>query len=441
MYIEGGATMKNKGIKIWAIGCVLSMVLMSAFAIAGAPTVQAESQNEKIAYVNETTEILGGGTVVGLRIRDITFGVIFGNENYTNSVIVFTSTTRYFGGAELYDTNGNYLGKRGIPITTICAQRFDYIREFQRTNPDQLFSPIERIKGVNLNTTWHFENLTKEIDETNQSASVVFTLSAYDLAYTEISNAYPVNGTLEHVALTFHLNLNIENKTVNNVPWYKVTVDRADNNKVVSSEFLRYENYSGKVVNGTFKYDHRINGWDFATNRSALAMGTTIIVLNYVHNKVGEWLHEQFGHVSGGADNDTVIDERNASGPSAPRAITRDSLKFQDNWQRIGIFRWVSNVSVDGIEKLMMFQVHAWERLYFAYAQGVFRGIGLKGAFIYPQGNTIYHDPGMSAEQYMFTISDIDAKSVLRVVLIVGMLTAAIAGIAIVTYVILRKKN
>ncbi|MGB9636918.1 MAG: hypothetical protein ACPL1Y_06685 [Thermoplasmata archaeon] len=441
MYVRciGGAKMKNENIKIWATGVVAIMMLTTLFAVAGAPTVSAETRDERISYVNETSELFGGGTVVGFRVRDITFGVLFGNPEHNNSVIVFDATTRYFGGAELYDTNGNYLGKRGIPITTICAQRFDFLSEFQRVYTDQLFSPVERIKSINLNTSWEFENLTKQIDDINQSAKLTFTLSAYNLPYNPV-DGHAVNGTLERISLTFHLVLRLENRTIENVPWYKVTVDRQDNNKIVGSEFLRYENYSGKVVNGSFKYDHLIEGWDFATNRSALALGTTIIVVNYVYNKVAEWLHVEYGGPTGIADNQTLIDERNQSGPQTPRVITRDSLAFRDNWQRIGVFRWVSDVNVDGVEKHMMFQVHAWERLAFSYASGIFRGFGLKGAFLYPQGNMIYHDPGLNAEAAMFTIPDVDAKIVLRAILVAGVLAVSVAGIAVIAYLVIRKR-
>lgn len=428
--------MKNP-IKIWTIAGTL---LLLAFlpTIGSASSTYGESQTENIAYVSETTEMLGGGNVVGLKVRDITFGVLFGDENHSNSVIVFTSTTRYFGGAELYDTNGNYIGKRGIPITTICAQRFDYLSEFQRTLPDQLFSPIERIKGINLNGTWEFGNLTKNIDNGSRTAEINFTLSRYNLSYTPLNGETPT-GVLEKIALRFHLHLTIENKTITNVPWYKVTVDRRDNNKIVDSELLKYENYSGGVVNGSFKYDHLIEGWDFATNRSALAMGTTIVVLNYVHNKVAEWLHIQYGKIGVATENETLANE--SGGPSTPRAITRDAIVFKDNWQRLGVFRWVSNVTVDGVEKHMLFQVHGWERLAFSYANGNFKGFGVKGAFLYPQGNSIYHDPGLSAEAALFTIQDIDAKNVLRIVMVAGMLAVAVAGLAAVAYIIIRKRK
>ncbi|MEM3395994.1 MAG: hypothetical protein QW620_00595 [Thermoplasmata archaeon] len=426
--------MKN-AIKIWAIAGLLTLLAFLP-AIVWAPTAMGESQTDNIAYVSETSEMLGGGTVVGLRVRDITFGVLFGDEHHNNSVIVYTSTTRYFGGAELYDTNGNYLGKRGIPITTICAQRFDYLGEFQRASSDQLFSPIERIKGTNLNGSWEFGNLTKVIDNASRSAEISFTLSRYNLTYTHLNSETPA-GVLEKISLTFHLHLSIENKTITDVPWYKVTVDRRDNNKIVDSEFLRYENYSSGVVNGSFKYDHLIEGWDFATNKSALAMGTTIVVLNYVHNKVAEWLHAEYGRMGANAGNESIANE--STGPTSPRAITRDAIAFKDNWQRIGVFRWVNNVTVDGVEKPMLFQVHAWERLAFQYANGHLRGFGVKGAFLYPQGTTIYHDPGLSTEAAMFTIQDIDAKNVFRIVMIAGVLTVALVGLAAVAYVIIRK--
>lgn len=426
--------------KIWAIAGVLLFLLplLPAFVALGTPSVFGESQTNKIDYVVEESEMLGGGTVVGLRVRDITFGVLFGDELHNNSVIVFTSTTRYFGGAELYDTNGNYIGKRGIPVTTICGQRFDFISEFQRLYPDQLFSPVERIKAVNLNGTWEFGNLTKKIDNVSRTAELTFTLSRTNLTYTQISN-YSAEGVLEKIAFTFHLQLAIETKSVENVPWYKVTVDKSDNNKIISSEFLRYENYRGDVVNGTFKYDHLIDGWDFATNRSALALGTTIVLLNYVHNKVAEWLHTQYGYISGSTGNETVANESN--GPSAPKAITRDAIAFRDNWQRIAFFSWVSNVTVDGIEKNLLFQVHAWEPLAFSYANGNFRGFCVHGAFLYPQGSTIYHEPEMNAEASMFTIQDVDARVVLRVFLIACVLAVAVAGISAVTYIIIRKQK
>lgn len=425
----------KKAMKICAVA---GLVMLLAFlpAIVNAESAIAESQTDNIAYVFERTEMLGGGTVAGVNVRDITFGVLFGDENYSNNVIVFILTTRYFGGAEIYDTNGNYIGKRGIPITTLCAQRFDYLGEFQRTLPDQLFSPIERIKGINLSGTWEFGNLTKVIDNASRTAEISFTLSRYNLSYVSLSGESPA-GMLEKISFRFHLHLRVENKTITNVPWYKVTVDRRDNNKIVDSEFLRYENYSCSVVNGSFKYEHLIEGWDFATNTSALAMGTTIVAVNCVHNKVAEWLHTQYGRMSAETENETVANEE--GGQSTPKAITRDTIIFKDNWQRLGVFSWMSIVTVDGVEKSMLFQVHDWERIIFSYANRNFKGFGVKGAFLYPQGNTIYHDPGLSAELALFTIQDIDAKNMLRIVTVAGMLGVAVAGLAGVAYIIIRK--
>src|SRR5439155_42421 len=90
---------------------------------------------------------------------------------------------------------------------------------------------------------------------------------------------------------------------------------------------------------------------------------------------------------------------------TAPQIYTRDQLVFDDQWTRIGRFAWSSNVTVDGVQERMRFQVQGGTRLTVSRGGAIFQGFAVRAAFLYPAGQSIIHDPMMSAESFMPTIA------------------------------------
>ncbi|TLZ82239.1 MAG: hypothetical protein E6K11_01860 [Methanobacteriota archaeon] len=75
-------------------------------------------------------------------------------------------------------------------------------------------------------------------------------------------------------------------------------------------------------------------------------------------------------------------------------------MYFDDAFSRIGRFTWVTDVTVDGVNEpnAMSFNIQGGGRLTLSHNGAYFLGFWLRAAFVYPAGQTIVHDPAVSAE-------------------------------------------
>src|SRR5438093_1156342 len=91
----------------------------------------------------------------------------------------------------------------------------------------------------------------------------------------------------------------------------------------------------------------------------------------------------------------------NATAPTHPELFTRDRVYFNDTYTRIGRFRWATNVTVDGQPARMTFNIQGGGRIAFGHDGAYFVGFWLRGAFVYPAGQVISHDPEISTEAFV----------------------------------------
>jgi len=185
-------------------------------------------------------------------------------------------------------------------------------------------------------------------------------------------------------------------------------------------------------VNG--KYDQRIEGWDFAFADSKLAMGTTLGFGNAITAPIVDWIQQQFGGAC--LKDGTFAHCESDTGPTTPVKIARDRLQVAEGWVRAGDAYWTSNVTVDGRPETMTFEIYAAERVPINRGDAVFAGFRAYGAFVYPQGQTIVHDPGLEATS---VIPDILDTTNVTPSLLVG-LELAMVAVALVPAVILRQR-
>ncbi len=426
---------------------------LATTAAASSTTPAASAQNLTPTFVGPTpTDRFGGGDWVGVSAGNTHFGVLYGTQANPNRIVIFAEYTRYLGGADVVSASGQQLAVRGIPVDTVLAQSLDRFIEFKTVNVTDgfgLFSDTGTpttdtvnvpVKALNLRTgAWQM------VDESYENVSgtfyLNFTIQATNLTYTWVNPLVPhANGTgddqLNEVAFTFHLTMDTVRKTVS-IPWYQVTVTDSTPREITNVTYLGNRTVSGPAVQMGAKYDHLIQGWDFQNDTNRLALETYLILGNYFPDRTVDFIHLAYAQerAEDGA-NGTILDNETADAPSAPHLYTFGKITFDDAFTRIGTFRWTSNVTVDGVAETMLFQVQGGARIAYSNGENAFFGFMVHGAFVYPAGQTIVHDPAMSAESFTPNLATGFNLTPLGLLLI----QVAVVGVAIIPALYLRSR-
>ena len=394
------------------------------------------------------TDRLGGGSWITVRAGDARVGVVYGTVESPNKVYVFAEYKRLLGGVDIYDAQGNYLATRSLPVYTIFGQSLDAMIEFEDRDGNGLlnFLSVDRnethdllVKATRLNTTWSATEPTVEV--AGDTTWVNFTVSTEDLGYGAVWDSVlrerrpggPGDGAVDRIAFTFHLKVNVR-EFAGEVPWWKVTIEESRHN-VTAVERLENRSFSGRAVAMGAEYDHLIEGWDFAAPRNLLALETRLFVGHFVPDYVGRFLH--LAYHTEATDGGDYRHREDSTAESMPTPLTRDIVYFDDNWDRIGRFVWVSDVVVDGVTTRMAFQVQGGERFREFHSGALFGGFAIRGAFIYPAGGSIFHDPGMDATSFVWSFPGAVNLTPLTVLAI----QVAIAVIAMGAAVLVRARG
>jgi hypothetical protein len=417
--------------------------LVVASALAAGTAAAREDRPRDLAPVVETgaTDHFGGGEWVSVKAGDTRFAVTYGTDETPNTVTIFAVYKRFLGGAEIYDEQDNFLRQRGIPVWTMFAQSFDRFTEFELVEVDG-HRRLMPVKTLDLrNVSWSLAGLQQDV--TDEAAFVNFTLTATDLPYTAVFDgemgtmraATAEDGVLDEFTLTFRLEVRIVVLEDVPVPWYRVTVANGNEDVPTASEFLEYRNHTGPAVVMGAKYDHYILGWDFASDRSELGLVTHMRVGTFIPRPVAQWIHLQFQGEE--ARSDGFHADNRTSEPEEPLLLTKDRIEFVDNWYRVGRATWVSDVVVDGEDRRMAFRVVGVRPVEMNHGLELFRGFGIVGVFVYPQGNEIYHDPGFEAAAFLPAMVDVVNLAPLGVLV----LQALVVGIAVGPALWLRSRR
>ncbi len=434
---------------------ILAMAML-AVPLAFATTASAAPSDLETKAVNLTPKLIGpmptdrfgGGELVGLQAGDAVFGVRYGVEGHPNNVLIFAEYKRFLGAADVVDGEGRYLATRGIPVYTVLGQSLDRFIEFQHVNASEAFdlnslndsmmfpmSTYENIpmKELPLFAAWTLGDVTNET--VGATTYVNFTVSASNLHYHWVRNGTEAgDGVLNSVAFTFHLRVDVVDRS-GQIPWYKVTVTDGTPREIIDVEFLYWKQVSGRADVMGAKYDHSIEGWDFANATDKLALETHFVFGNYFPDRTVDFVHYLYFHDHADDGNTTVAS--NETGPTRPTFYTKDRIYFDDNWTRVGRFEWLSDVTVDGVTKTMAFEVQDAARFsYVSLEHGAFLGFTVRGAFVYPAGQSIFHDPAMSAEMFVPNLTTGFNLTPLGMLLI----QAAVVGVAIIPALYLRSK-
>ncbi len=445
-----------RGIAVTLIALALigvPLAVATTAAASAAPAVSAQSTTPTFIGPTSTTRF-GGGDWVGVSAGGTNFGVLYGTQSNPNDVVIFAEYTRFLGGANIVNAQGSQLAVRGIPVRTVLAQSLDRFIEFKTVNVTEgfgLFSdsglPLtitvnEPVKALNLKTgVWAMTNETYEL--VGSTTYVNFTIEAHDLPYTWNNTNVPgagasAAGVLNLVAFTFHLTVDTVSKTLT-VPWFTVTVTDTTPREITSVTSAGNRTVSGPSVQMGAKYDHLIEGWDFLNMSDKLALETHLLIGNYFPDRTVDFIHQAFGAER--ADNGTTaangtIADNETLGDPVPTIYKWGQITFDDVYTRIGTFRWTTDVTVDGVQEQMLFQVEGGSRIAYSNGENAFFGFEVHGAFIYPAGAVIQHDPSMSAESFAPNLTTGFNLTPLGILLI----QVAVVGVAIIPALYLRSR-
>lgn len=441
--------MKGKSSAVLAIALAAMMLIVPGVVAAQDIT---QERNLQVTVETGTTMRMGGGNWIAVRAGDISYGVIYGSEDNPNEIIFLTDQRRYVGGADVYGENGELIRMQGIPMDLVFAGKLVNIVEFIDRDNDSLLDlrclnnmtvlVDMPVKTASLKLPWTLGNL--EVNEGSDVTTVTFDLTATNVPYTWVWHQYGMmqkqerataaDGAVEKITFTVHITLREEPKTIVMVPWFNVTVK---DNQVVNHSFACYRNYTANVLNGTIKYDQYIEGWDFASEDSKLAVETLLIAGVHANGPVAERVRERAYHMHCEM-NGTPIANDNGSGPASP-VLARDTLRFQNEWEKIGNLSWVNDVSVDGQTKHMMFQVQNGGAFEFTSNGHLYLGFLVRAAVIYPAGNVISHDPQIQSTVSVLTIEDM-TNPFSKIVVFAQFIAVLLGlGLAIVLGIFLRK--
>ena len=400
-----------------ALVAVLAVFAMFLVPLGFAGIANAAGERDLTPVLEQgSTDRLGGGDWISVRAGDARVGVVYGTAAHMNRLYVFAEYKRFLGGAELYDAQGTYLRTTGIPVFTIFGQAFDGMIEFQDRNNDSLLN-LDRLalndttadmpaKATSLARAWTATAPTTE--RVGNTTWVNFTVETRNVPYDVVWRPLPRPGTagdgaLDHLAFTFHLNITVRDVT-GSVPWYRVTVGDSAARQITRVEYLGNRTYSGEAVAMGAKYDHLIEGWDFARPADLLALETRAFVGNFFPQRVAEFVH--LAYHSEARDPSGYRQRPNDTVAPDPHLLTRDVVYFDDEWDRVGRLVWQSDVTVDGVPAMMRFQVQGGEGFAARHSGAAFFGFAIRGAYIYPNGQVILHDPGLDAVADLWSLPE-----------------------------------
>jgi hypothetical protein len=167
---------------------------------------------------------------------------------------------------------------------------------------------------------------------------------------------------------------------------------------------------------------------------------------------VEEWYNAQFvqdniqngdgslEYTTDGAMN--VVKDQDDLPKQSVQVMSNTAITSQDNWERCGQLTWVSNVTVDGEERQMRYQVHVGDKANLLLGQdlnshdGHLKLLVVLGGYIYPMGSDVMHDPSVFAEALQ--ISDDTLRTVV-LVLLVGVVVVCLG--LLIALLLIRRLN
>jgi len=412
------------------------MVALSALAV---PTSAAPSTNlnDQLTVESGNTTAFGGGEQFLIKFgQDAAFGLVWGTDENPNNIYVVSYMSSYLGYIDVYNAQGNLIeDNHVVKVYNMAAVQMQDIIEFNDTNGDgQVFywrtpgasgqfdvynqlpailHPETIYKKVDLNTAW--EASEPVYSEVGGNRTWEITLTAHDLNYAAIEEGTDVevgDGMLNNLSLTFHLSANSVHVEDINVPQYNVNVTAGG--WFYNLHEGQDEAFSGNITSYNAKWDKEIEGWDFDLNNAnptlmvefgsfvgtyvpPAALG--IMALNQYERMIDAMGEGAAVQVNTGTEvrynestSISLITEEHF-------ALKSPRLTFGGDKSRVGVFDWVQNCTVDGVNMQSHSQITGiWPVGAMSWDGKLFTGFVTLSGISYPGGAEIIQDPEVSSE-------------------------------------------
>ncbi len=467
---------------------VVGLLAVGSIFTFGMATAQNEDGQWKVKKEEGTTEKFGGGHYRYFKFsngsgdHDAMFGVIWGNEDTPNSIVMVSTQARYLAQVQvrMQDSHGGQGGhgqhdgqrsqvqeRQFVKMNSMLATSIGRIYEYNDSNENgvvnlqmnedgSISSELEDVyKYVDLrNATWSSSEVTKT--QKGDNTTWEFTLTAEDLPYKPVGESLSPGmeqEVLEYVNFTFHLTAGTREVDGAKMPSFDVEVREGSGGRMRMREADRNgtAKVSGLVGDFSMKWDHEFQGWDFEEENQnpRLVMGFRNMFGNQIPTEEHRW-HWRFMHQKQEREGAHFRDQQgehstNFSEPTQfrERQLKQNRINYGGEWSRAGMFRWQSNVSIEGKQDKMTAQLIFGAPMMHSGPMGRdFVGFQVWGGLNYPGGQNIYHDPAQSGSAFLQiseNSGEIDGS--LLTPLMGKVLVITISGLAIVAGVLLYRKR
>jgi hypothetical protein len=140
-------------------------------------------------------------------------------------------------------------------------------------------------------------------------------------------------------------------------------------------------------------------------------------------------------------DNVGGVSVNESTGTNTPRPLERPSLTFGGENSRIGSLQWVSNATVDGVQKQLYAQIMGGVPVQARGMNGaMFTGFAVLGGISFPGGGLIMHDPTFSSDA-LVAIGSSTTTTFPGALFGIALIVAAVVIIAVVLLVVMEGKK
>jgi hypothetical protein len=359
------------------------------------------------------------------------------------------------------------------------------------------FEPVYKV--LSLKTAWE-RSRVKETTYRNSITEYSFDLTARNLPYTVWGDPDRIasRGSLDVMKFTFHIYLKKDEVTRDDIPVFRVDV-RTEDGEVKEYKDVKFEenrSYRGSRISSKVKYDYMIGGWDYDPDNKhpKLFLEMHITFLHAPHSKLAHWMtkhammeKQRFnerlkyadkrgndkemyvehneekneyelventkepvdeadpntrGELPGDADPNEPYEteELTLKNFETPELVNNNQLDFMDSLYRTGSFSWVNNVTADGRNAFVKFQIQrvGWRMM--NIDEKWYTGMHITGGFNLPGAIRIHHDPTVANEIFELQIeaedvegrpveTDVNIFSMIILVIIVVIVLVAFYGI------------